>query len=76
MFKGKIVGYVGRFSLIHVITYLIAGLIFMNVQNYAGAFESSEHLIGVPEVTVQMLAFSYLFYIWEKKVYSKNIACQ
>lgn len=154
MSKGKILGYIGRFTTIHVITYVIAGIIFMNLQNYAGAFESSEqfanfrpldspivrasalfqflrggffalllypfystivnnkygwlmlfgvlwgftfigavsatpgsiegliytetplseHLIGVPEVTVQMLAFSYLFYIWERRVYKKRIA--
>lgn len=151
MSKPKILGYIGRFSLIHVITYVIAGLVFMNLQNYAGAFESSElftdfrpldspivraaalfqfirggffalllwpfydtivnskrgwlilfgvlwgftligavsatpgsiegfiyteiplseHLIGLPEVTVQMLAFSYLFYKWESRVYSR-----
>lgn len=148
MFKSKILGYVGRFSLVHVITYIIAGLIFMKLQNYASVFTSShqfvnyrpldspivrasalfqllrgsffalllypfyntivnskrgwlilfgvlwgftlvgavsatpgsiegliytkttlsEHLIGIPEVTIQMLAFSWLFFIWERKV--------
>jgi hypothetical protein len=148
MFKGKFLGYVGRFSLVHVITYVIAGLIFMKLQNYTSVFTSShqfanfrsldspivrasslfqflrgsffavllypfyntivnskcgwlilfsvlwgftligavsatpgsiegliytkttlsEHLIGIPEVTIQMLAFSWLFFIWERKV--------
>jgi len=147
-FKGKVLGYVGRFSLIHVLTYVIAGLIFMKLQNYGNVFSKSEgfanfrpldstivrasalfqflrgsffalllypfydtiiknkhgwlmlfgllwgltfigsvsatsgsiegliyteiplaeHLIGIPEVTVQMLAFSWLFFIWERKV--------
>ena len=148
MFKGKILGYVGRFSLVHVITYVIVGLTFMKLQNYTSVFTSShqfanfrsldssivrasalfqflrgsffalllypfyntivnskrgwlilfgvlwgftligavsatpgsiegliytkttlsEHLIGIPEVTIQMLAFSWLFFLWERKV--------
>lgn len=143
----RIWGYIGRFSLIHVITYVIAGIIFMKLQNYSGAFSSSEkftsfrpldspivrasalfqflrgslfavllypfydtiinskygwvmlfgilwgftfigavsaspgsiegliyteiplteHLVGIPEVTIQMLAFSWLFFKWERK---------
>ena len=30
-----------------------------------------EHLIGLPEVTVQMLVFSWLFYKWERRVKNK-----
>lgn len=147
-FKGKILGYVGRFSLIHVLTYVVAGLIFMKLQNYVDVFSTSEafanfrpldspivraaalfqflrgsffalllypfydtiisskrgwlmlfgvlwgftligsvsatpssiegliytkiplaeHLIGIPEVTTQMLAFSWLFFKWERRV--------
>jgi hypothetical protein len=33
----------------------------------------AEHLIGIPEVTVQMLAFSWLFFIWERKVNRNQI---
>lgn len=152
LYKSRISGYVGRFSLVHVITYVIAGLIFMKLQNYSSAFTSShqfanfrsldspivqasalfqflrgsffalllypfyntivnskrgwlilfgvlwgftligsvsatpgsiegliytntslsEHLIGMPEVTIQMLAFSWLFFIWERKVSSNR----
>jgi hypothetical protein len=148
MTKKKLLGYVGRFSLVHVITYVIIGMIFMKLQNYTSVFKTSaqfanyrptnspivratalieilrgsffalilypfyntivkskhgwlmlfgvlygltligsvaatpgsiegfiytkttlsEHLIGIPEVTVQMLAFSWLFFIWERKV--------
>jgi hypothetical protein len=39
----------------------IEGLIYTNTP-------LAEHLIGVPEVTIQMLAFSWLFFIWERKV--------
>lgn len=148
MLKRKILGYLGRFSLVHVITYVIVGIIFMKLQDYTSVFTSShqfanfrslnspivrasalfqflrgsffalllypfydtivkskrgwlllfgvlwgftligavsaapgsiegliytnttlkEHLIGIPEVTIQMLAFSWLFFIWERKV--------
>ena len=151
IFKGRIWGYMMRFTLIHVITYVIAGVIFMKLQNYETAFATldkfsnfrpldspivqasalfqflrggffalllypfydtivnskrgwlilfgvlwgftligsvtaapgsiegliytkvslSEHLIGIPEVTVQMLVFSWLFFKWEQKV-NKN----
>lgn len=150
--KEKLWGYVGRFSLVHVITYVIAGLIFMNLQNYAEVFSVSdgfahfrpfespivkaapllqflrggffalllypfyetivnrkwgwlmlfgilwgftnigsvaatpgsiegiiytktsiaEHLIGLPEVTIQMLAFSWLFVKWERKKFKQR----
>jgi hypothetical protein len=139
---------VGRFSVVHVLTYVIAGLIFMKLQNYGDVFSKSEifanfrpldspivraaaliqflrggffaillypfydtiiknkrgwlilfsvlwgftfigsvsatpgsiegliytktplveHLVGVPEVTIQMLAFSWIFFIWERQV--------
>lgn len=151
-FKEKIFGYVVRFSVIHVLTYVIAGLIFMKLQNYSQVFSESElfmnyrsldspivraaalfqflrgslfalllypfydtiieskygwlmlfgvlwgftfigsvsatpgsiegfiytniplseHLIGVPEVTTQMLAFSWLFNRYERKVIAKR----
>jgi hypothetical protein len=151
-FKGKILGYVGRFSLIHVLTYVVAGIIFMKLQNYVDVFSTSEafanfrpldspivraaalfqflrgsffalllypfydtiisskrgwlmlfgvlwgftfigsvsatpgsiegfiytkiplseHLIGMPEVTIQMLSFSWLFYKYERKVIGKR----
>lgn len=32
----------------------------------------SEHLIGIPEVTVQMLAFSIAFLAWERKVNARR----
>ncbi len=145
--KKKLWGYVGRFSLVHVVTYIVAGVIFMNLQNYTEVFSLSEgfanfrsldspivkaapllqflrggffalllypfysvivnkkwgwlylfgilfgftnigsvaattgsiegiiytkttlaeHLVGLPEVTIQMLVFSWLFVKWEKK---------
>lgn len=151
-FKDNIFGYVVRFSVIHVLTYVIAGLIFMKLQNYRQVFSESElfinyrsldspivraaalfqflrgslfalllypfydtiieskygwlmlfgvlwgftfigsvsatpgsiegfiytniplseHLIGVPEVTIQMLAFSWLFNRYERKVIAKR----
>lgn len=151
-FKDNIFGYVVRFSVIHVLTYVIAGLIFMKLQNYSQVFSESElfmnyrsldspivraaalfqflrgslfalllypfydiiieskygwlmlfgvlwgftfigsvsatpgsiegfiytniplseHLIGVPEVTTQMLAFSWLFNRYERKVIAKR----
>lgn len=141
-------GYIGRFSLIHVLTYVVIGLIFMNIMGYKEQFSSSvvysnfrsldspivraaaliqilrgaflalvlfpfyeviiyskrgwlklfgvlwgltligavaatpgsiegliytktpliEHLLGLPEVTVQMLVFSWLFFTWERRV--------
>jgi hypothetical protein len=149
--KNELIGYVGRFSVVHVLTYVIAGLIFMKLQNYGDVFSKSEifanfrpldspivraaaliqflrggffgillypfydtiiknkhgwlilfsvlwgftfigsvsatpgsiegliytktplieHLVGVPEVTIQMLAFSWIFFIWERQV-SRN----
>lgn len=154
MGKKSFLGYIGRFSLVHVLTYVLIGIIFMKLQDYSGAFASShqfenfravdspivrasaliqflrgvffalllypfyktifdsrrgwlmlfgvlwgftligsvsaapgsiegliytkaslsEHLIGIPEVTVQMLAFSILFFIWESKAYSRRKA--
>jgi len=141
-------GYLGRFSLVHVFTYIVVGLIFMNIMRYGEHFNSSdvysnfrsldspivraaaliqilrggflalvlfpfykviidskrgwlklfgvlwgltligavaatpgsiegliytktpltEHLLGLPEVTVQMLVFSWLFFTWERLV--------
>lgn len=152
MDKRKFIGYIGRFSLIHVLTYVLAGVIFIKLQNYSSVFKNlhdftnyrsidspivrasaliqfirgsffaillypfyntifnskrgwlmlfgvlwgftligsvsavpgsiegfiytrtalSEHLIGIPEVTVQMLAFSLLFFVWERKTYMRN----
>jgi len=151
-FKERGLGYVGRFTLVHVITYVFCGIIFMKLMNYSNAFATSttfsnyrplnspiveasalfqifrgalfalllypfynviveskrgwlmlfvvlfgftligsvvpgagsiegfiytkstlsEHLIGVPEVTVQMLVFSWLFFMWERKVNTKK----
>ena len=145
--KKKLLGYIARFTLLHVITYTVAGVIFMNLFNYAEVFETSqafshfrsiespimqaapflqfirgaifalilypfyeiivshkkgwlilfgvlwgftylgsveatlgsiegmiytkatlaEHLVGTPEVTIQMLVFSWLFVKWEKR---------
>ena len=150
--KKKLLGYVGRFTLLHVITYTVAGVIFMNVFNYAEVFETSqvfahfrsidspimqaapflqiirgaffalilypfyevivnhkrgwlvlfgvlwgltyigsveatlgsiegliytkatlaEHFVGTPEVTIQMLVFSWLFVKWEKRSIKKR----
>lgn len=147
-FKGKIWGYVGRFTLTHVITYVVCGIIFMKLRDYEHALATmetysnfrpmassivqasalfqilrggffalllypfydtivkskhgwlmlfgvlwgftligavsappgsiegliytnislKEHLLWVPEVTVQMMAFSWLFFKWEQKV--------
>ncbi len=141
-------GYVGRFTLLHLVTYVLAGLIFMYISNYADAFRTpalrdymrpiddpivslgiplqvprgvllafalypfrsifvSGHwgwlklwgvmwvlmgigavvaapgtleglvytkfgfgnpLVGLPEVTIQMLAFTWLLYKWEQRV--------
>lgn len=152
MRKRKLWGYVWRFSLVHVLTYIAAGLVFMNLQNYAEVFSVSEgfanfrslnsplvraapliqfirggffalllypfyniivnkkrgwlilfgilfgftnigsvaatpgsiegiiytkttiteHLIGLPEVAVQMLLFSWLFVKWERKKSNLN----
>ena len=145
-------GYLGRFSLVHVVTYLVAGLIFMNLMGYREQFSSSEvysnfrsldsaivraapliqilrgaflalvlfpfsnviinskrgwlklfgvlwgltligavaatpgsiegliytktaiidHLLGLPEVTFQMLIFSWLFFVWERRARTKE----
>lgn len=145
--KSAIWGYLGRFSLMHTVTYLIFGLTFMLISNYFEYFSTHnllkdymrsadspivrlavpiqfvrgaliglalypfreiiikckygwlklfgvlwvltgvgavvtgpgsiegfiytkfgfDPLIGLPEVTLQMLAFSYLFYRWERK---------
>jgi len=147
-------GYVGRYSLVHVVVYLIMGLIFMTLQNYTEAFSTmesfanfrsmdspivqmaplfqifrgaffafilapfyevfmetkygwvklffllwgltfigsiaattgsiegliytktplKEHLVGLPEVTFQMLAFSWVFVTWEKRARYKEAA--
>jgi hypothetical protein len=152
MKKKEIFGYIARFSLVHVLTYIAAGVAFMYLQNYAGVFATSkhfanfrptdspivraapllqflrgsffaailypfyqkiigskhgwlmlfavlwgftllgavsatassiegmiytnatlaEHLLGIPEVTIQMLLFSVLFFLWERKVYKKR----
>ena len=148
----KLLGYVGRFTLLHVVTYTVAGVIFMNLFNYAEVFQTSEvfahfrsiespimqavpflqiirgiifalilypfyevivnhkrgwlilfgvlwgltylgsveatlgsiegmiytkaslaeHLVGMPEVTIQMLVFSWLFVKWEKRSLMKG----
>ncbi len=44
----------------------IEGMIYTNAT-------LAEHLIGTPEVTVQMLLFSVLFFLWERKVHNKRI---
>jgi hypothetical protein len=152
MKKKQVFGYIARFSLVHVLTYIAAGMTFMFLQNYASVFATSdlfanfrpidspivragpllqflrggffaailypfyqkimeskrgwlmlfsvlwgftligsvtaaagsiegmiytnatlaEHLIGIPEVTIQMLLFSVLFFLWERKVYNKR----
>ncbi len=149
----KMWSFVGRFSLVHVLTYVAAGILFMNLQNYADAFTEleggehfrsldspvvraapilqiirgviialvlypfynifiknktgwlklfavlwgltflgavepipgsiegfiytdltfKEHLIGVPEVTVQMLLFSWIFLKWERINANKEV---
>mgnify|MGYP000084753845 CR=1 FL=1 len=148
----KLLGYIGRFTLLHVITYTVAGVIFMNLFNYAEVFQTSEvfahfrsiespimqavpflqiirgaifalilypfyevivnhkrgwlilfsvlwgltylgsveatlgsiegmiytkaslaeHLVGTPEVTIQMLVFAWLFVKWEKRSLKKR----
>lgn len=152
LFSRNTLGYIGRFALTHVLTYVIVGIIFMKVQDYQGVFSKSEifsnyrslespivkaaalfqflrgslfalilypfyntiiknkrgwlilfsilwgftfigsvsatpgsiegliytmtplseHLIGMPEVTFQMLTFSWLFFTWERKSNEKN----
>lgn len=149
--KRRLWGYVLRFSVVHVVTYVAAGITFMTLQNYAEAFATQEqfenyrpldspivraapllqflrgaflalvlypfygvimkdrwgwlklfavlwgltflgavvpipgsiegiiytevplreHLIGIPEVTVQMLLFAGLFFWWERRVLRK-----
>jgi hypothetical protein len=148
----KIWGYLGRFSLVHTVTYIVAGIIFYYLQDYKSAFEHTQafsnfrpldsaivraapliqflrgglfalilypfydvivkesggwlklfwvlwgltligsvaatagsiegilytktslkdHLIGFPEVTIQMLTFSWLFVKWERNVDRKR----
>ena len=34
----RFIGFVGRFTLLHVLTYALFGLLFMNISNYAEAF--------------------------------------
>jgi hypothetical protein len=145
-------GYLARFAVIHTITYVVAGVVFMNLQSYAEVFEVSqqfahfrsldspivraapliqllrggffalllypfyetivwkkrgwlalfgllfgltyigavaatpgsiegliytrapliEHLVGVPEVIVQALVFSWLFVRWERSRFDKE----
>ncbi|MTI66970.1 MAG: hypothetical protein FH753_10265 [Firmicutes bacterium] len=134
----RLLGYIKRFTIVHVITYILAGVIFMNLQDYENAFatlqdfehfrslsspivkatgffqiirgifialvlypfydsiirskngwlklfgvlwgltflvsvKSSKNLmIGSLEVTIQMIIFSWLFFIWERKAYKIN----
>lgn len=39
--KGGLGGFVGRFTLVHVVTYLVAGLFFMNVMAYSDEFANN-----------------------------------
>ncbi len=153
--KKNFCGYLIRFTIIHVFTYIVVGLVFMNVIGYEEYFNSSsvysnfrpldslivriapliqifrgtflafiifpfhevimnskrgwlklfwllwgltligavaatpgsiegliytktpliEHLLGLPEVTIQMLIFSWLFFMWERRIkeIEKNI---
>ena len=152
LLNSKIWGYVGRFSLVHTVTYVLVGVLFYYLQDYKSAFEHMQafsnfrpidspivragpliqflrgglfafilypfydvivrgkrgwlklfwvlwgltligsvaatagsiegiiytkvslrdHLIGFPEVTFQMLIFSWLFVTWERKVDGKR----
>ena len=149
----RIWGYISRFTLLHVITYVLCGVIFMELQSYEEAFGTMEYFklyrsmdspivgigifpiqilrgglfalliypfydsiiknrygwlllfgllygftylsvalpeflsgivnfidtgtsiaelfVGVPEVTIQMFVFSWLFFKWEKRVRNK-----
>ena len=150
--NSALLGYLKRFTLTHVITYLVCGLIFMNLMSYEMEFAQNqyfshfrpldspivraavlfqiirgvmfalilypfrerligskygwlmlfcilfgltcvgavnatpgsiegfiytevsitEHLVGIPEVIVQALGFSVLFWLWERRVESKD----
>ena len=61
MFKGKILGYVGRFSLVHVITYVIVGLTFMKLQNYTSVFTSSHQFANFRSLDSSIVRASALF---------------
>ena len=67
-------GWFKLFGVLWVLTYL--GAVITGPGSIEGfvytKFGFGNPLIGVPEITCQMLAFSYLFYRWEMKASKKT----
>jgi hypothetical protein len=67
----KPIGWLKLFSLLFILTNI--GAVVPGPGSIEGFFytyfDFSNPLIGTPEITVQMLAFSWLFCLWQRKYY-------
>lgn len=81
----RIRGYIGRFTLIHVITYVVCGIIFMELLNYEESLATMESfklyrsledpMVGLGVFPMQILRgglFALLIYPFYKRIIEKR----
>ena len=54
-------GYLKRFTITHVVTYLVCGLIFMNLMGYAQAFKENEYFVHFRPLNSPIVRAGILF---------------
>ena len=73
--------YLGRFTLLFLVTYFAIGLPFLAFQSalpefilLEGTFMEflKDFVIGIPEIVTQMLVFSLIFFWWQRKAERKK----
>ncbi len=58
--KKKIRGYLGRFVLLHVITYIVCGIFFMELHNYGEALSTMEYFRLYSDLETPLVAASII----------------
>lgn len=63
MIKRSIVDFFRRYITVHVLLYLLVGIIFMNLMNYEEVFNTNEHFSNFRELDSPIVRASILFQI-------------
>jgi hypothetical protein len=59
----KLIGFLKRYMIVHVLVYLIVGLVFMYLMNYREAFETYDHFSNYRSLDSPIVRAAVLFQI-------------